>query len=138
MVLFPAGRDFLSWKGFFMDMAFYWALGNNVRTYRMQMGMTQEKLAEKAQISTKGIQKVEAGKSGMRIDTFIQIAEALRVSMDVLAGRRETDEVKMRQQWIFYNLMEDKTDEEVEYVLELIGMIFYLQKKYRGIFSRRG
>ncbi|MCX4320990.1 MAG: helix-turn-helix transcriptional regulator [Lachnospiraceae bacterium] len=67
-------------------MAFYWTLGNNVRAYRMQMGMTQEMLAEKAQISTKGLQKVEAGKSGMRIDTFIQISEALRVSMDALAA----------------------------------------------------
>ena len=39
----------------------------------------------------------------------------------------------MRRQWFFYNLVEGKTDEEVEYVLELAGMIFCLQKKYRGM-----
>lgn len=120
-----------------MDMEFYWTLGNNVRTYRMRRGMTQEALAEKAQISTKGLQKVEAGRSGMRIDTFIQISEALRVSMDVLAGRQEMDGAGMYQQRIFNSLVEDKTTKEVEYVLELVGVIFYLQKKYWGLFSHR-
>lgn len=115
-----------------MDMAFYWTLGNNVRSYRMQRGMTQEKLAEEAQLSTKGIQKVETGQSGIHMDTFVQISRALRVPMDVLAGNQEVDEVKRHQQEFFCTLMEGMAAEESEYVMELVCMILRLQKKFRG------
>lgn len=115
-----------------MNTIDYWTLGNNVRSYRIQRGMTQEDLAEKAQISAKGLQKVEAGKSGMRIDTLAQISEALMVSMDVLAGRLEADKVRRRQQENFYSLVEDKTADEIEFAIELLGIIFYLQKRYWG------
>ncbi len=113
-----------------MNTIDYWRLGNNVRSYRMQRGMTQEALAEKAQISAKGIQKVEAGKSGMRMDTFVQISDALMVSMDVLAGRREEDRAALRHQEFFYSLVEDKTEDEVEFAVELVRMVFYLRKRY--------
>ena len=120
-----------------MDMEFYWTLGNNVRSYRMQRGMTQEALAEKAQISAKGLQKVEAGKSGMRMDTFVQIARALMVSMDVLAGKRGTDEVRRNRQEAFCSMAEDRTDEEIEFAMELVRMVFCLQERYPDRFSGR-
>ena len=39
----------------------YWIIGDNVRRLRMENGITQEELAEKALLSPKGIQKVTAG-----------------------------------------------------------------------------
>lgn len=39
----------------------YWIIGDNVRRLRMENGLTQEELAEKALLSPKGIQKVAAG-----------------------------------------------------------------------------
>lgn len=114
-----------------MDTGFYWTLGNNVRSYRMQMGLTQEALAEKAHISAKGLQKVEAGKSGIRMDTFVHISEALTVSMDVLAGRCGIGEQAGCRQEIFCRLLKDMTAEDAEYVAELVSLFFYLHKKYK-------
>lgn len=39
----------------------YWIIGDNVRRLRMENGLTQEELAEKALLLPKGIQKVAAG-----------------------------------------------------------------------------
>lgn len=44
-----------------------------------------EELTEKALLLPKGIQKVEAGRSGMYVETFIRIASTLDVSLDILA-----------------------------------------------------
>lgn len=44
-----------------------------------------EELTEKALLSPKGIQKVEAGRSGMYVETFIRIVSTLDVSLDILA-----------------------------------------------------
>ena len=63
----------------------YWIIGDNVCRLRMENGLTQEELAERALLSPKGIQKVEAGISGMHIETLIRIANALNVSLDILA-----------------------------------------------------
>lgn len=45
----------------------------------MEKGMTQEMLAEVAELSLAAVQKVEAGQSGSRIETLIKIALVLEV-----------------------------------------------------------
>ena len=112
-----------------MKTADYWTLGNNVRSFSMKRGLTQEALAEKANLSVKGIQKVEAGQGGIHMVTFMKISMALEVSMDILAGQ-ETDEKRKYQQEAFCRLVEDKMDEEVEFAMEVVRMIFYLKAKY--------
>lgn len=43
----------------------------------MEKGLTQERLAEKTELSLTAIQKVETGHSGSRLETLIRIAAAL-------------------------------------------------------------
>jgi len=53
--------------------------GRLVKAHRVRMGLTQEALAERANISTDMISKIEGGSSGARFGVIGQIAEALGV-----------------------------------------------------------
>ena len=62
----------------------YEKLGDNIRNYREQRGFTQEKLAELSNISDKHLSKIERGKINIKIDTLVNIANALGTSVDKL------------------------------------------------------
>ena len=96
----------------------YWIIGDNVRRLRMENGLTQEELAEKALLSPKGIQKVEAGRSGMYVETFIRIASALDVSLDILADMGKMGRQQRAQIEAFYMISHGKSPEEIQYTVE--------------------
>lgn len=62
----------------------YEKLGDNIRNYREQRGFTQEKLAELSNISDKHLSKIKRGKINIKIDTLVNIANALGTSVDKL------------------------------------------------------
>lgn len=62
-------------------------VGRAVKAARIEAGMTQEKLAEKADISVRGLQKIEAGKITILITTLIRIRRALGCDFDDLLPR---------------------------------------------------
>lgn len=53
--------------------------GNLVKAHRRRAGLTQEALAERANISTDMVSKIESGNSGARFGVIAQLAEALQV-----------------------------------------------------------
>jgi transcriptional regulator with XRE-family HTH domain len=53
------------------------ALGANVRRERMARGITQEKLAELADLNIRTIQKIESGELNVLITTLIRIQRGL-------------------------------------------------------------
>lgn len=53
--------------------------GRLVKSHRVRAGLTQEALAERANISTDMISKIEGGSSGARFAVISQIANALEV-----------------------------------------------------------
>jgi predicted transcriptional regulator len=52
--------------------------GDNVRRERCSKGLTQDKLAELAEISTRNLQKVEAGELNILFTTIVRIQLALK------------------------------------------------------------
>ena len=56
------------------------AFGANVRRERVRKGMTQEQLAERAEIATRNLQKIEAGEINILLTTAMRIQLALRCS----------------------------------------------------------
>ena len=56
-------------------------LGEAVRFYRKQAGLSQEKLAEKANLSTVFISHIERGVENISVDALQRIAKALKVSL---------------------------------------------------------
>lgn len=53
--------------------------GRLVKAHRVRVGLTQEALAERANISTDMISKIEGGNSGARFGVITQIAHALEI-----------------------------------------------------------
>lgn len=54
-------------------------LGETIRARRKEAAFSQEKLAEKADLSTVFISRIERGKESPSVDSLVKIARALRV-----------------------------------------------------------
>jgi transcriptional regulator with XRE-family HTH domain len=62
-------------------------LGDAIRTARKNAGLTQEKLAEKADLHPNYIGEVERAEKTISVDALIRVAGALKVSAsELLAG----------------------------------------------------
>ncbi len=96
----------------------------------MEKGLTQEKLAEKTELSLTVIQKVETGQGGSRLETLIRIALALGVSLDVLVDFGMKGEKHSFWQEAVCLLFHDKTVSEVKYAIAVMDSIF----KYKDEF----
>ena len=59
-------------------------IGQRLCARRLQMNMTQEELAECANVTSQTVSFAELGKKAMRADTIIGICRALQVSADFL------------------------------------------------------
>ena len=62
-------------------------LGESVRSHRKEAGFSQEKLAEKAELSTVFISRVERGVANSSVDSLVRIARALKIQVkDLICG----------------------------------------------------
>jgi transcriptional regulator with XRE-family HTH domain len=62
-------------------------LGASVRAHRNELGFSQEKLAEKAGLSTVFISRVERGIESPSLDSLVKIAKALKIKVrDLVNG----------------------------------------------------
>lgn len=63
-------------------------LGNKIRFERMKRGISQEKLAELANISIRTISDIERGITDIRYTNLLQIAEAFQSTLSQLLDFR--------------------------------------------------
>ena len=61
-------------------------LGDSIRTHRNKTGLTQEKLAELADLHHNYIGEVERGEKTVSVDALIRIAAALKVPLRKLVA----------------------------------------------------
>ena len=72
-------------------------LGETVRHYRKRAELSQEKLAEKAELSTVFISHVERGVENISVDALARIAKALGISLrDLFLANRKQKKQKGR------------------------------------------
>lgn len=67
-----------------MDLAFYKKLGLKIKTRRKELGLTQQQLADKMNISLNFVGKIEVAFSKPSLDTLIDIAAALETTVSEL------------------------------------------------------
>lgn len=67
-----------------MHGEFYKLLGKNIKARRKEIGLTQQELADKMDISLNFMGKIEVAFSKPSLDTLIQIAEALETTVSDL------------------------------------------------------
>lgn len=60
----------------------YIKLGQRIGYLRRKNGISQEELAEKVNLSRESISTIESGKTGIRVESLIEIANSLGVSAD--------------------------------------------------------
>jgi len=56
-------------------------LGESLRYYRKRVGLSQEKLAEKAELSTVFISHIERGAENVSVDALARITKALGIQL---------------------------------------------------------
>ena len=67
-----------------MNSEFYLKLGQNIKQRRKELGLTQQQLADKMNISLNFMGKIELAFSKPSLDTLIEIAKALDTSVSNL------------------------------------------------------
>ena len=61
-------------------------LGNRLRNRRTELHLSQETVAEKAEISTNTVSRIEGGQTAMSIEIFIKMVQILGVDANELLG----------------------------------------------------
>jgi transcriptional regulator with XRE-family HTH domain len=69
------------------DKAYLKRFGANVRRVRAARGITQERLAELADLNVRNVQRIEAGEFSGLIETIKRLRSALKCSWEELLGR---------------------------------------------------
>ena len=67
-----------------MNSWFYKLLGKNIKKRRKEMGLTQQQLADKMNISLNFMGKIEVAFSKPSLDTLIDFAKALNTTVSEL------------------------------------------------------
>ncbi|MFK5968941.1 MAG: helix-turn-helix transcriptional regulator [Candidatus Marithrix sp.] len=80
-----ASIDFTNWEYVFMEVH------EKIRFIRMFKGWSQDKIAEKLQMTINGYAKIEQGKVDINLSRLKQISEALGIKLEQLVGLNETN-----------------------------------------------
>lgn len=104
----------------------YETIAGNMKTKRKQREISQEQLAEQAEVSVDTIKSIESGRRAMSLDTYIRIVQALDVPPLSLLGRKSQEEYIER----FVFMMEKRSEGEIEFALHMVEQIFKGQDRY--------
>ena len=91
-------------------------IGLRIAQRRKQLGLTQEQLAEQAEVSAQFIACVERGQNNMRAENIVKLSAAMQVSTDyILTGKlNEVDRS------FFMELLEPLTVKELHCLEEIV------------------
>ena len=91
-------------------------IGNLVRKLRKEKGLTQEELAERANLHPKYIGTIERGEIDIRIKNLLKITDALEIGLSEffkgLPSKFDTEKIPMISEWLA--LIEDADTKTVE------------------------
>jgi transcriptional regulator with XRE-family HTH domain len=91
-------------------------IGRRITERRKQMGLTQEALAEKGNMTTQFVSYAEAGKRAMRPENLLKLSSALNVSADYLL----TGEIVDKDLLILSDKMRSLTPSQLRIVENII------------------
>ena len=100
----------------------YSILGNNIRKVRKAKNITQEKLAEYADVSTVFISQIENGIGKPSLETMSKISNVLHTSIDdLLKNSVEYSHGSDYDELIF--LLSNKNTDEINFVISIVKSI---------------
>mgnify|MGYP002622555191 CR=1 FL=1 len=100
-------------------------VGNRIMSRRKKMGLTQESLAEKSDVTTQFVSYAESGKRAMRPENLVKISTALGVSVDYLL----TGDIIDKDILLLSNKLEQLSASQVRIVEAIIDECLLLYPK---------
>lgn len=107
----------------------YYAIGQKIRKFRKALGLSQEELAEKIDISTTHMSHIETGNTKLSLPVFVDIARCLQVSTDELLREPEKQEEVFAVEQINL-LLQDCTSLQLRVILDIVKVAKNSLKKY--------
>lgn len=104
------------------------SIGLKIKKRRQEINMTQEALAEKLDISTSFLSRVENGISIAGFETYCKICKELDTTLDYLTQDILISAKRKQSEIIFGNLIKKLNKKQIEYILNTIeNFIDYLE-----------
>lgn len=100
-------------------------VGKRIMDRRKKLGLTQEALAERSDLTTQFVSYAESGKRGSRPENLVKIASALGTSIDYLL----TGDIIDKDKLLLSDKMEKLSDDEFKLVEGLVDQIIELYHK---------
>lgn len=107
----------------------YKVLGNNIKKYRVSNNLTQEKLGEKAGLSSTHISNIENGKTKVSLESLVAIANVFECNVEVLL-KYSLENSKTEYSNLYAELLSDCSLEEARLIVEVSKQI---KKSYTKI-----
>ena len=106
-------------------------VGEHIRQYRKINKLTQEDMAEKADVSVDTIHRIENGKYRITLDTLFAVAEVLKVPVEMLcpvrfANTREPEGLK-KIEFLYSRLTKNNQKVVCETILALTKILLLQQ-----------
>lgn len=108
-------------------------LGHRIKKLRKERGLSQEQLAERIDKSVDTVSNIERGKFSPRLDTALELAEALDVEVFELFQVRDLpleDKEKTKLLDEIFDLLKDQSDEILQFTLAQTKQIVSLKGKF--------
>lgn len=106
-----------------MDSVDYKAMGRRIRAKRLEMGLTQEQLAEKVDISTSHVGEIERGTSICSLAVLVALANVLELNLDTLVKGIDSKNVDTAFSEILDSLPNDNKKLYIEICEKIAGTL---------------
>ncbi|NDO47152.1 helix-turn-helix transcriptional regulator [Clostridium sp. MD294] len=98
-------------------------IGDRMKSKRLQLGYTQERIAELTNISFSTYSKIENAIQSPSLDTLIRISIVLDISMDYLIFGNENTKKNTDNFSDMITLLQNADFKQVQYVYELLSQL---------------
>lgn len=102
----------------------YVALGSRVKRKRLELNLTQERLAELADISAVYVGQIERGERHMTIDVLVKLSEILKISVEELLKDSTKENAASRMKEIS-NLLNELNSSEIDRLINVIKAMYF-------------
>ncbi len=101
------------------------AVGDRIRDKRIQLGLSQDELAEKIDRATKYCSDIERGTCGMSVETMLALSECLDMKLDYMMFGEASEEEMARQErdeLAILHILSRCTERQREYAIRLLKL----------------
>ena len=105
-----------------MNKKLFEDIGKRVKKRRIELGYTQEYLAEKMDVSIQMISGTESGKKALKLENFIEFCEILETTPDYLIKGRDPASILIEE-------MKQLTDTQIERINAVIKQCIEMCKE---------